>query len=338
MPAMVASGAARTWQVRLQVPWAWVLAAALVAGAELAVRRLEAGGRLHPDRAWDATRRIRGFETAAAASGGADVALCGSSTVARLDPVEVARALGGAAPARVADASFPGANTAVTAYSIERLVLDRLRPRVVVYGLDTQSVNEHGLRRREQARLLVDLRTLAEDPVRWALLWWWRDRSALYRWQFTLREWIVRPWSARLAQPAPPDAAPAPARAWTIASSPHVFDAEKDHVFGPSAEAEIRRIAAACREAGVRLVLANMPLPPEYAGYWPDGRLTYDRYRGRLAALAAALGAPLIDLDDGTFAHDDFSDSHHLAGEGARRASAALGTALRELGVAGRDG
>ncbi len=318
----------RTWQVRLRLPGDWLGALVLVVLAEIGLRALAGAGRMPPTKEWDALERLRGIEEILGSRSDARVIVCGSSTVARLDPEAVALAAGAPAIAT----SYPGANTAVMAYAVERLLLERFRPEILVYGLDTQSVNEHGLRRVEQALVLGNFQLLVEEPVHWRMLWGIHDVSAVYRHQFELREWVRYPWRIRLARPRGLEPqVEARAGEWTLADSPHVFEAERGHEFGLTAEREIRRVVAAAQDRGVRPVLANMPLPADYAGYWPDGRATLERYRARLREVALRLGVALIDLDDGSFGRADFSDSHHLAPAGAARASRLLGEALRPL-------
>jgi hypothetical protein len=115
--------------------------------------------------------------------------------------------------------------------------------------------------------------------------------------------------------------------------SPYNFDAERDLEFGESAREELRRIARLCREAGARLLLVNMPLSLEHGEFFgPGGWETYERrYRDLLPSVAQEIGADLLDLHDFSYAHEDFTDSHHLAPSGASRAASRICARIAEM-------
>ena len=116
-----------------------------------------------------------------------------------------------------------------------------------------------------------------------------------------------------------------------------MFDTLRDFHLGARALAEMEAVQRACASAELPLVLVNMPLSPDFGGYWPGrGWAAYEEYLQTLRALAQRWNRPLLDLHAMGFVRTDFDDSHHLARAGARRASLRLGAFLRERGLTGR--
>ncbi len=72
------------------------------------------------------------------------------------------------------------------------------------------------------------------------------------------------------------------------------------------------------RDAGINVVLVNMPLTRENMEIMPPG--IYHRYLADVSGAARACGACFEDLNQpGLFSHDDFADSVHVNGRGAER-------------------
>jgi hypothetical protein len=110
------------------------------------------------------------------------------------------------------------------------------------------------------------------------------------------------------------------------------FAGSLDHFHvSPPADRALREAIAACRADGIRVAVHLMPEGPAFRSWYPPGAcLSVDAY---LSDLSRSEGVPVIDARD-WMAEEDFTDSHHLLPEAARRfserfGSAALGPLLR---------
>jgi hypothetical protein len=99
---------------------------------------------------------------------------------------------------------------------------------------------------------------------------------------------------------------------------------------GPSVEAFVRLLAWG-REAGVPVVVVNMPFRPALLQISPRGREDYDRYMRAIAALRQEFGFGWLDYESGlTLADADFRDVDHLNAAGVTKVSRQIG---HDLGV-----
>ena len=110
-----------------------------------------------------------------------------------------------------------------------------------------------------------------------------------------------------------------------------VMDIDADAPLSEFGWKNLERITALCREAGVNLVLVTAPLPSAFA----DHTANYQAYVDAMTQYAAENGLQYWDftLFRDTrllpLGFDDFSDAHHLNGQGAEKFTAAFCTVVQ---------
>lgn len=308
----------RSWQVKARIPWDWALALSLVVIANWVVGALAAWSGEGMGKEWAVIAHLRPIDERLRIYPDAPTVLVGSSLAARIPVEDLSLSLDAIRMGPVLEVSNFGANAGAVLYAIEKVVLPRTRPKWLLYAIDSQAVNENGLRRREQSIVVGTMKFLAEDRGRWWAVWWAYDHVPVYRHQFKLRTFLQRPWRSPFPVRKPREPAAGPPRPWTIADSPQNHEAERDLEFGPKGRAELRRMVELCAERGIRLVFLNMPISEEhYTFYGEDGRRRYrEQYREPVSAFVTSLGAEWVDLNDGSFEHEHFLDSNHLGRAG----------------------
>lgn len=96
----------------------------------------------------------------------------------------------------------------------------------------------------------------------------------------------------------------------------------------PFGRANLTRIAEFCKKQNIRLVLVTAPLPSAYV----QDTQNYQAYVDAMRSFAAANGTQYWDFslfkdtDLLPIGFDDFSDMHHLNGQGAETFSKAFAT------------
>jgi lysophospholipase L1-like esterase len=93
--------------------------------------------------------------------------------------------------------------------------------------------------------------------------------------------------------------------------------------------AQLERALADCKRDGIRVVLVDMPLPRRHQTLI-DAKL-HASYRTKIAAIAAAHGATLLDLNHpDNYNADDWIDSLHVTASGADKFLPELVSSLPE--------
>ena len=306
-----------------------MVALLLLLGLELSLRHFEDQGRLPVPKEWGALLRLRDFDREATRLPEVGVVVLGDSMVGAFDVLALRESLGGGEGREALVASFPGASVSAARFAAEKLILPRLKLRCLVYGITTQAANANGLRRQQEEKVVADLSTILRRSS-WRRQWWLYDHLQLYRQQWTLRKWLLKPWRIRLRKPV---SERAPLRPWTIRDYPHVFNAERDFDFDEERQEQLRRMVESCKQRGVRFAVMIPPLPDEYGEYWQRGWSSFDSFVERVSALCAILGVPVLNLRSENFAKEEFRDSHHLDREGGSRAATLLGGWILQQGL-----
>jgi hypothetical protein len=96
----------------------------------------------------------------------------------------------------------------------------------------------------------------------------------------------------------------------------------KEFRLGGTSCAALRELLVLCRDEGIPTVLVVMPEGSEFQSWYPPG--AWEQVEGYLAGLHRDHGVPIITARDWS-RDDEFSDSHHLMPEGAKRFTIRLG-------------
>lgn len=270
-------------------------------------------------------------------SGGADVVVTGpSSTLFGVDPDELGRSLRGTGSSlTVYNAGITAGVPPITVDWMERFVLPRARPTTVVWVLSTVDLNDgHRLD-------AVDtyFRSLAGRSDAWARLTRRAsDVSALVRHRSQLRSpkaWAdalrgrpgaVEGWNARLT----------PGGLATFEELPlnelarlQLLDQVQHFKVGGAntslVRSEVRRMTA----RGIKVVLAEAPLPERAVVLHPGGDRAVQAVRRELRAIAGATGAKLLELPSDLRDNSLYQDYTHLTRAGAERYTDHLAAGLR---------
>lgn len=297
---------------------------ALVAVAELSARAAEASG--PPALRWyDASAQLKVEEMEE--MGPVDVVFAGTSMAWQgLDPTVFAREDGRSA----FNAGLAGGVPEVMEPWLLDQVVPRMQPQTVIWGLssldfsasygsdnleryeDALETRSGGLAEAERAAsalsALVRYRGVLRDPS--ALFGSERDRIEA---DFGSAEEILGPGGVRRDF----EVAVTEQRRETVGARVRNF------ALDPADVAAMHRTVSALQQAGVEVVLAEMPVPQRYVDLHPDGAEDMRSVHEAIRAIAERLELDLIDLRFG-FTDDDFVDFTHLNEESAERLTATL--------------
>lgn len=310
--------------------------------AELGVRL--AGDRFPEALVWPSVEsQVKvGQIDALAADGGAPVVFVGSSVVnAGLDPAVAGPALG----TTVYNAGLSAALPALAEPWITNVVLPRLRPRLVVYGVTSADFADDGTGGFFQNALEdspAGAALLGTEGVQDRLERWVGEVSALWRIRSSLRDPTVL-WGAVSGDPVrlEPEFGPvAPDGAVAYRTDAPAFDFEDPVIglpverweLGTSSDDLIRDTIRAVQAVGATVVLVDMPVTDEYIELHPGGAADYDRYLAALRGLAAETGATLLEYDT-LRDHALFADLVHLGRPGAATLTERLAADLVSRGL-----
>lgn len=114
---------------------------------------------------------------------------------------------------------------------------------------------------------------------------------------------------------------------------------DPDRVISAFSEEYLHKIISFCKENGIELILIQSPMTDSFL----SGDENRQQYMDYFSKIAAENGFVYWDMNLCTadvlrMNWKDFSDGHHLSGEGAEKASAALGQLLRETSPGQREG
>jgi hypothetical protein len=296
--------------------------------------------------------RLRKLDTVLETEGRVDVLFAGSSVIrTNFRPSVFDRAVKRAIGVDVVsfNAGLSAINPDSARFYLEKIWLDRARPRVVVqgvrlYGFKYDSAAEDDSRIKK-GRL----------EALWTSGRWWDSVSAdliyvvrLSQYQGTLEKSLEqlyqgKPLSSLLKRDGFPvnergweqrgtSLDEAKRRGWLKGRRPYNTELSSEP-FQVGLEG-IRRAAALCRERGISYVLVAVPETPFYYSE-PDGPERYQHFIDMLGNLAEEERVPFIDVSDGDLhAFDDdsyFSDYHHMLPKGADRFTELLAAELAPL-------
>lgn len=263
-----------------------------------------------------------------------DVVFLGSSVVALgIDPIEFNRADGWVAY----NAGLNGAAVSGLERWAFDVVLPQLQPTLVVIGLTTRDLNDHG-------RLSADFLQSMEIADGWKefeernpferFIDFVQDSSALVRLRPLLRTPATTVRHALRGNVDPgleagpfgsegdPSTIPYDSEAW---SSLWTIDHLNDYSIGGQELAALDQLLTRLNSEGFEVVLAEMPVLPEYLSVQPGGAEAITEFRQAVQKIASAHDVEFVSPYD-EFGPNDFRDPAHLNQE----ASGALAVSLRD--------
>jgi len=263
-----------------------------------------------------------------------DVVFLGSSVVALgIDPIEFNGADGWV--------SYNAGLNGAAVSGLERwafdVVLPRLQPTVVVIGLTTRDLNDHG---RLSADFLQSMdiadgwRDFEERNAFERIVDVVQDSSALVRIRPVLRTpaTTVRHVVTGTGDPGleagpfgsegEPSTVPYDAEAWTSLWS---IDHLNDYSMGGQELAALDHLVARLTSGGFDVVLVEMPVLPDFLSVQPGGVEAVTEFRHALQEIASIHDVEFVS-PDGEFGPNDFRDPAHLNQE----ASGVLAVFLRD--------
>lgn len=329
-----------------------VLLLALLFAAELGMRavddRLIAPLRWHAGEAQAKADQI----DVLAASGGVPIVAVGTSAMHfALDPLQLRQELSG--EPIVYNAALPGGIPRIMDIWTEHVVLPNLRPKVLVLGVNSTDVNDGGTQgffykvfADSKAVRKLTGRSSVIEKIDYRISSW----SALWRFRTTMRRPVTFVNSVRGHRPLNPGDAieelglDISRRRRTLEASPEQVQGFIDrrrkswlrnYTIGGAESAALRRIVERARDAGIKVVIVEMPIGDYYLKAHPNGEQDYAKFRQEIAALVRDTGSSFLDASRSvTPTPDYFSDFVHLNGKGAKVFTSYLAGELRRLGLA----
>jgi len=227
-----------------------------------------------------------------------------------------------------------------------RLVTPRLRPTICVIGVSARELNANA---HDQVQ---DLRNFLQAPEFRHL---WKRRTPLERLTHGVEQWsaIVRHRAIlrkplRIFDPVTDDDAdqrvdgagmlhvpmydrpygspPPPTKATKLPPEPPP-PAPLPFVLSSARVTELRRLVAALRAQGVKVLAVNMPVTDDYVTYF--GQAGYEQTRAAIRRVAETTGSAY--LDGGIWPHSLFGNPAHVNSLGAQQFTTLLVDALRPL-------
>lgn len=276
---------------------------------------------------------------------GIDVLFVGNSSVqSGIDPTVFDQARCGAGSEGCT--SYNGSIEGLPPYGVRMFLEIYLRychPHTVVYGLLPQDLNSGSPWARDVTeRVEHSVMAQAEARRSWKgrLLAAALDHSQLFRYRFVLHRLLLLGGLPRENEDVYFDDRgfhPIPVDAQENASQrfEHHPGLVNFSVDGPQAQ-ELAAIVALCKQRGIRLILADMPVTERYAAYLEDPA-DYGRYADRVRTIAAEGHVDLWSERDLAPAHlsaNDFTDTSHLNVIGAKKLTQRLATLFESAAAA----
>ena len=341
---MAIAGGASTWVVI-----AAASLAAVVVGAELMVRAAAPRvSDLLEWRDWECQHKVAAIDDLAE-RGGASVVMIGPSiTNAAFDAHQFTETN------RLPRPAFNASLNATTVRTLELwtrdVVLPRLRPDLLILGINSSELSDHSLLAERVYRQFVESRAWRALHPRASrgrrMLLWAEERSFLVRYRHFLREpgdWGMRaPMHVRVGRSMRhPKRLFGKSRGRRAAVTPlgmlHALWVFRDvpyqlrervlaiwktaivpYEVGGQELAALGRLADATRDAGVSFAIVVMPVTDDYINIHPHGRQDYDRFRHVLDTFVRERAIPLIDLMAEIPSHEGYADPVHRNDEGRR--------------------
>jgi hypothetical protein len=298
-------------------------------GAEIAFRIAARGWPLREWWNWEVEYKARAVD-AIGRTGGASVVVVGSSAVqAGVHPELLTELVRGERPAF--NAALNGAGASVYDAWARVFVLPRLRPEVVIIGVDSVSLNDNSI---TVARLYDRLRgsrawqrLTDEGPLFRRLLYRVESVSHLVR----FRRFLRRSTRARAAERRKESEVSELGRFLFIEifrNRPyHAKDRQMEiwaqavhgYATGGSARTALGRLVEDVRAMGARVALVKMPMTDDWTAMHPRGADDFDLFGRTLEELARERGVRLVDPIEHFSCPEDFADPVHLNGVGQEK-------------------
>ncbi len=324
----------------------------LLFGGEVAVRAVD--GRLVEPlewHDWEAQAKADQIEELAA-RGPIPVVVVGTSAMHfGLDPIQLRAELPG--NPLVYNAALPGGIPRIMDIWTEHLVFPNLRPKVIVLGVNSTDVNDAGTQKgffkyfenSKAVRRLTGRSSVIEQMDHRIMSW-----SALWRYRTLLRKPVT--FVDALGGHRPPNPGDSiTAFGLDVSRRRRVVDASpekvqnfvdrrrnswlRNYTIGGVESAALRRMVERARDAGIKVVIVEMPIGDYYLRAHPNGEQDYERFRQEIATLVQETGSSFLDASRSvTPTPDFFSDFVHLNGKGAKVFTTYLAGELRKLGLA----
>lgn len=276
-----------------------------------------------------------------AQAGGADIVIVGNSmALFAVAPNELEAQLGEAgSPATVYNAGLTAGVPAVAGDYLERFVIDRARPQVVVWLLSTADLNEgfpdQAFARYEESIVvredvwagldrtgsdlssLIRNRRLLRDPKTY--LDWLRGRDG----EVERTASVITDSGEMTLQNLPRNRA----------AQQQVRDALANFSLGGTTARLVTRTIEDLRERGITVVLAEGTVPNDTVRFHPNGARDLRAFQEELARIGSETGSPIVALPDDLRADRLYQDYSHMNTRGGRRYTAHLGAELSRLGL-----
>jgi hypothetical protein len=295
---------------------------------------------------WEATNKVKAMD-ALGPRGGASVVLVGSSMMnAAGDPAALSRLIGAKRP--VFNAALAGMTARLLNFWTLRVVVPRLHPRMVVIGVSSRELNDLAKAGDFEAiRSSFEGRRLTNGlPPTQRVLTLGERYSYTVRYRSLLRtpsQWFTSEAERPLFQVGPLGQS---ARSISKLDRPYgVFEqrvrgSERVPAFNPYAVGgreitALRDLATSLAKADIRVLIVEMPVSPDLAGFHQHGADDYRRFEQAVAATAADEGLPLLNMSPSFPDRTTFVDTQHVNRIGRERFTRLLFDYLRSVFPAG---
>ena len=324
----------------------------LMVGAEVGVRAVD-GRLLEPLdwHDWEAQAKADQIEALAAQDPIPIVAVGTSAMHFGLDPIQLRAELPGGP--LVYNAALPGGIPRIMDIWTEHLVFPKLRPKVIVLGVNSTDVNDAGTQKGFY-KYFIDSKAVRRLTGRSSIIERMDHRiastSALWRYRTLLRKPVTFVDALRGHRPPNPGdtitdfGLDTSRRRRVVDASPEKVQDFVDrrrnswlrnYTIGGLESAALRRVVQRARDAGIEVVIVEMPIGDYYLRAHPNGEQDYVRFRQEIATLVRETGSSFLDASRSvTPTPDFFSDFVHLNGKGAKAFTSYLAGELRRLGLA----
>ena len=290
---------------------------------------------------WETQNKIAAVDRLAA-RGGASIVTVGSSIVnAGMDPVALTKALGDDRP--VFNAALNGSNVPSTRLWTMQVVVPRLRPRVVVIGIDGVELNGGGRGERRFLNLLRGSKGWRELIGSGSLYERISDRASDWSYLVRYRSMLRKPTSLFKVDTGPVEQHVESLGTFRPGIRTERPDALRKHRFrtfdkdllngspvGRNRLATLGRFVDELTARGIRVVLVRMPTVDEI-GLDANKPGPYGRIEATMNTFVATHRLRYVDLRPSFTDIALYSDVHHVNLAGKRRVSEILTPILRSL-------
>jgi hypothetical protein len=316
-----------------------VIAIVVVALAEVFVRAI--GSHLPSPLMWESYETQRKVQEIDALSqrGGAQVVFVGSSIIdVGIDPASVDRQIGG----RVIsfNAGLASSIPRMTAVWAEHVVIPRLHPRVVVFGLNAYDLGAEDPNRSAFYNAFLGSSGAREvlgtdDPIQ-SVDRWLGEHSALWQHKYQLRDpatlvRAVEDHSPRVdAEAAAVDQNGRQTANQYLPYSDLTTIDMNGWTLGTPDTAAVRQLIAFDHARNIQTVLVDMPVTNQFVASMPQGNTSYEVFTDEVAIIGRKTGTKVIN--DASVRNDGlFFNNIHLNHNGAELLSIQLGRILKGI-------